>query len=425
MPNSTEQKTVKQRKVFFVSGYDPKGPGWYHGMFSREAKRQSELSGMTLEVSARHNFDNEQSVWTVQAKEAGVAVTSEYIFLRWDDIVRASWTRGPLTMLGVVFGNLYNYLRNGILWRLLGTSWNTFNAAFYPTAFVLLTILAGLLIGAGLSAVFAEGAFTIGLTVAIAAALTAMMLPIIDKKFVIYWMSRIFAFNLKQGRRDVPGLEERSQRFAQILIEAVNSEKYDEVLVVGHSTGAQLAVSVLGYSLELDPAFTEKKTTVSFMTLGGSIAMLAWLKEADWFCDQLETVANQQGLNWIDFSATQDGASFTLFDPVKGSGLQHDNQDNEKPKLLSIKMFQLFSKCRFKKVRFDWNKIHFQYICAGERLGDYDYFAIVAGCKTMTERFAHRETTRNFSKFRIKWLHRPVPQRTKANLETKIGSRSC
>ena len=425
MPNSTEQKTVKHRKVFFVSGYDPKGPGWYHGMFSREAKRQSALSDMNIEVGERRNIDKEQSVWTVRAKEDGIAVTSEYVFLRWDDIVRASWTRGTLTMLGVVFGNLYNYLRNGVLWRLLGTSWNTLNAAFYPTAFVLLTIIAGLIIGAGVASFVAEGIIATGLSVAIAIAFTAMVLPILDRKFVIYWMSRIFAFNLKQGTKSVPGLQDRSTAFAKIIVEAVNSEKYDEVLVVGHSTGAQLAVSVLANALAIDPNLTDKKTTVSFMTLGGSIAMLAWPRQAGWFCDQLESVANHNGLNWIDLSATQDGASFTLFDPVEGSGLRHANRDDKKPKLLSIKMFQLFSNSRFKKVRFDWNKIHFQYLCAGELLGEYDYFAIVAGCKTMTERFAHRETTRNFSGFRIKWLHRPVPQRTKENLETKTGSRSC
>ena len=149
------------------------------------------------------------------------------------------------------------------------------------------------------------------------------------------------------------------------------------------------------------------------MTLGNSISMLAWVDGADWFCEQLEQVANHPKINWIDFSATQDGASFTLFDPVEGSGLRHHNKDHKNPKLLSIKMFQLFSKARFKKVRHDWNKVHFQYLCAGELLGEYDYFAIVAGYMTMTERFAHRETTRNFSKYRIKWLYRPVPKRAR------------
>ena len=202
MPKPTSKKPVKHRKVFFISGYDPKGPGWYHGMFAHEAKLQADVSGMRLDVSARHNIDREQSVWTIKAREDGNNISSEYVFLRWDDIVRQSWTRGTLAMMGVVFGNFYNYLRNGILRRLLGTSWNTFNAAFYPTAFVLMTVIIGLSVGNYLAVnIVGSGILNVLLTLAIAAAFVAVALPVLDRKFVIYWMSRIFAFNLKQGKK--------------------------------------------------------------------------------------------------------------------------------------------------------------------------------------------------------------------------------
>ncbi len=412
MPNSTSKKTVKHRKVFFISGYDPKGPGWYHGLFVRQAKLQAELSGMRLDVSNRANIDATLSLWTIQGQENGHQITSQYVFLRWDDIVRKSWTRGTLAMMGVVSGNLYNYLRNGILWRLLGTSWITFNAAFYPSAFVLMTIIAGLLTGWGIATIIGiSGWLSILLVLVIAAGFATVVLPILDRKFVIYWMSRIFAFNLKQGQGEVEGLRERTGQFANLITQAANTGDFDEIVVVGHSTGCQLAVSVLATAIKAKPDIR-----LSFMTLGSSIAMMAWVKEAGWFCDQLEQVANHHGIEWIDFSATQDGASFTLFDPVEGSGLQHANAQDKKPKLLSIKMFQLFSPVRFKKIRHNWNRVHFQYLCASEVLGDYDYFAIVAGCKTMTERFEHRQTTRDFTKYRIKRLYRPVPKRSRAKI---------
>ena len=39
---------------------------------------------------------------------------------------------------------------------------------------------------------------------------------------------------------------------------------------------------------------------------------------------------------------------------------------------------------------------------ATQRAGDYDYFAITAGPLTLADRFAHRDTTRNFDRFKLK-----------------------
>ncbi len=36
--------------------------------------------------------------------------------------------------------------------------------------------------------------------------------------------------------------------------------------------------------------------------------MLSWQDEASWFCRQLERVAKDPAINWVDFSAAQDGA---------------------------------------------------------------------------------------------------------------------
>jgi len=111
-------------------------------------------------------------------------------------------------------------------------------------------------------------------------------------------------------------------------------------------------------------------------------------------------------LTWVDFTAAQDGACFALFDPVENSGLKHRDTKNPSPKLLSIKLFELYSKSRFQIVRRNWFQIHFQYLSAGERLGSYDYFAIVCGGKTLADRFSERQTTSDFKRFRSRLLAR-------------------
>ena len=62
----------------------------------------------------------------------------------------------------------------------------------------------------------------------------------------------------------------------------------DEVLVVGHSTGAQAAVSLLARALKLEADPGRHGSQVSLLTLGGSIPMLAWWPQSQWFRDELE-----------------------------------------------------------------------------------------------------------------------------------------
>jgi hypothetical protein len=145
---------------------------------------------------------------------------------------------------------------------------------------------------------------------------------------------------------------------------------------------------------------------MSLLTLGGSIPMLAWWPQSQWFRDELAAVATHPGLDWIDFTIAQDGACFALHDPVDSSGIAHPDGAEPKPKLLSAKLFDLYSPEAFQAVRHNWYQVHFQYLMAGERLGEYDYFAITAGPLTLPERYGHRATTRNFDRFKLKMFGR-------------------
>lgn len=405
------RRTVGRRTVFFISGFDPRGPAWYHGTYRREAERQSRLSGTHIAVGDRIRRGPEITAWSVAAETDGVETATDYVLLRWDDIVRRYWPRGTVRLWGVMASNLYHYLASGVLWRLLRTAWPTFICAFYPSAFVLtlalLTFICGLAVG--LFAAWLAGwpvwiMWPAGVTACLAG--TAAGMPILDHKLLIHWLTRIYAFNLLQARRQAPDLERRLDDFARHIVAAAQAGDADEILVVGHSTGAQTAASVLARALDLDPDLGRHGPAISFMTLGSSISMLSWQPEAGWFRDALKRLAWTPDIDWIDFTIAQDGACFALHDPVSSAGLDHPPDAEPKPKLLSLKLFDLFSPAEFDKVRRRWFRLHFQYLMAGERLADYDYFAITAGPLTLADRFAHRPTTRNFDRFKLRILGR-------------------
>jgi pimeloyl-ACP methyl ester carboxylesterase len=396
--------------VFYVSGYDPRGPLWYHGIYRREAARQSELSGLRIAVSRRDRGKSDIVTWKVDAETAGIETATDYSFLRWDDIVRSYWPRGR-KLAWLTFAVVLNFLWHGVLGRVLRTSWPTFICGTYPSGFVLALGLASLLVGlaGGYAVTLLAGwpgwaAWLIAAAAAIPA--TIYGTQILDRKFSIHWLTRIYAFNIQQVHRQTPELDRRLDAWAGIVAAAVASGKWDEVLIVGHSTGAQAAVSLLARALKLDPDLARHGAQISLLTLGGSIPMLAWWPQAQWFRDELARVALQPALDWIDFTIAQDGACFALHDPVESAGIAHPEGAEPKPKLLSAKLFDLYSPETFQAVRRNWYKVHFQYLMAGERLSEYDYFAITAGPLTLADRYSHRATTRDFDRFKFKMFGR-------------------
>jgi pimeloyl-ACP methyl ester carboxylesterase len=407
------QRVVRRRAVFYVAGYDPRGPLWYHGIYRREGAKQAELSGMRFAVSRREKTSDDVVTWKVAAEAGGVETggvetATDYHFLRWDDVVRQYWPRGP-RLAWLTFGVVATFIRHGVLGRVLTTSWPTFICGVYPSSFVLalgiVALLAGLAIGFAVSWLAGWPGWSGWLiALALAAPATAYGTHVLDRKFSIHWLTRIYAFNIRQVNRQTPELDRRLDGWAERVAEAVRSGECDEILVVGHSTGAQAAVSLVARALKLAP--DPGGCQLSLLTLGGSIPMLAWWPQSQWFREELERVATHPGLEWIDFTIAQDGACFALHDPVESSGIAHPQGAEPKPKLLSAKLFDLYSPESFDAVRRNWYKVHFQYLMAGERLGDYDYFAITAGPLTLSERYSHRPTTRDFDRFKLKMFGR-------------------
>jgi hypothetical protein len=398
-------QAVRRRIVFYVAGFDPKGPAFYHDNYRREAPLQARVGGMTIEVGQRERRGRYRAVWTVKATEEGNPVETEFVFLRWDDIVRQNWPRGSFRLFATMLSTYWQHIRSGFLLRTYATAWPTALAGAYPALFLILAVLLGAAVGALAGLLLApllDLSAWIALPAALAGAFAAIPIssPLLDRVFGIHWLIRIYTFALAHARREVEGLEERFFDFGRDLAAAARAGQADEILLIGHSTGAQAACSILGKALALDPDLGRRGPTVSFLTLGGSIPMLSWQPEAGWFREELQRIADCSDIDWIDFTIAQDGACFALHDPIASSGLVHPAGREPRPKLLNVRLFELYSPERFKRVHRQWFTIHFQYLEAGEQKADYDYFAITAGARRLGERYAHRASARDFRRFR-------------------------
>ena len=399
--NLSPARPVRRRRVFYFSGFDPQGPSHYHALYRTESAKQAIVSGFEVEVSARRRLGEHVTGWSVDALWGHERTHTEFEFMRWDDLVRHHWPRGRWALLRSTVQASVSLWRNGVMWQTLRTSWPAFLAVALPGALV-----AGLVLGSlGLCAlawaltqfghpVSAVAALLVGLS------LLAWLGRRAEARTHMAWLMRSLAFIVRQGRGQAADLEARLDRFAEHLSSALDDQDCDEWLIVGHSSGAMLAVSTLARALarrQSIPIGSPSHGGLSLLTLGQCMPMLSYQPEASAFRAELARVALDARVQWIDFGAPPDGCCFALADPTWVCG---DVVPGERrPKLLSPRFASLFSPAAYRKLKVDRYRCHFQYLMAGELAGDYDYFAVTSGPQRLADRFASTPTIRGFVQF--------------------------
>lgn len=398
--------SVSQRCLFYVSGFDPKGASHYHALYREQAALQSALTGQPIAVGARGRNAAGNPVWTVDSAEQGAAVHTAVEFLRWDDIVRQNWPKGHLPLWRDIVATTLVNLRQGALWRMLGMCWPPVVALFGPFVWLCAMLLGiPLAVGGGAAAGQALGGlWGLGAGALLALAAAGLAARRLEQRFGMYWLMRSYAFTARQARGQTPELEARLDQHARTLVARVAQSVDGEILVVGHSSGAIMATSIVARALQLDPQLGQRGPVLSVLTLGHCTPMLACLPQAQRFRAELQSLGTAQGLHWLDFSAPPDACCFALVDPLQplpGDPLPPSPRQPDRPKLLSPRFAQMFDAARYAPLRRDKFRIHFQYLMASQQVVDYDYFAITAGAQTLAQRFAHLPSEDNFTGLQV------------------------
>ncbi len=386
--------TVLRRTVFYISGYDPRGPRHYYQLYAAEGVKQAAVNGLALETGKRRSVDPFETSWTVTAG----SVTTQYRFLRYDDIVRQQWAGGPTAMYAGILRYTWRFLRVGVFRVMLRNSWPSFLAVIYPPALVLGSFLLAALLGLLMALVLRPWAGDVAYLAIIGAlALPFLTYRLFEKWLNVYWLARSCTFLVDRSMGRVPGIEERCREFAARVAQAVMSGENDEVLVAGHSVGTHLAVTVAARALEQ----IGKEQRFSLLTMGQATSMTPDEPTSHQFREDLLAISISPQVDWIDVTSAIDGACIALSDMLEMSGIARPGGARHQPKLVSARFNKLFSPETYAAIRRDFLRAHFQYLMAAELPGDYDYFLITAGDRTLAERFAHLDSVTGFKRFRM------------------------
>ncbi len=391
MGQQSQHQQVQRRRVFYIPGYDPIHPRRYRELYRKEGAAQAEISGYEIALSPKTTGG--PYGWHVVGKIEDGETQADVEVLVWSDIVRDSMSDSiPATYLQLL-RTAWTYIGSGALWRLMRLRKGPVIAALYPVVFLLVQLVLALVAAYGI------GRLITTVAPGWAAWAGLLIVPLLlewfrrrDNRFFAYYLMHDYAYSARLQGAHPRELEARMAEFSERIVAALE-EDYDEVLVVGHSSGAHLAVSILA-DLIRDGRVPSGGPALGFLSLGQVVPMVSFLPKAHRLRTDLAYLCTREDLVWVDVTAPGDGCAFALCDPVSVTGVA-PRSGKRWPLVISAAFSQTLSPARWKALRWRFFRLHFQYLCAFDQPGDYDYFRITAGPRTLADRFEERAPSKS------------------------------
>ena len=397
---STSDTRVKRRKVFYIPGYDPFPPRRYRELYRKEGAAQAALSGYTLDLQG--GTPGAGFGWQARTEIDGQITVAEIEILVWSDIVQESFHDSILLTYLAMIRTAWIYISTGALWRLMRLRKGPVIAALYPVVMLTGQLVLAILLG-GIAGRLALSLLAVFMPAATAGdpvwppyfqALVAVLVAVAllrwfrdrDGKIFAYYLMHDFAHSASHLGAYPPDLHSRLDAFGETIAEALQGD-VEEVLVVGHSSGAHLAVTVLAELIRRG-SVPRESPALSFLSLGQVVPMLSFLPDAHELRRDLRFLSTREEITWVDVTAPGDGCAFALCDPVGVSG--QATSGKRWPLVFSAAFTQSLSPARWRALRWRFFRLHFQYLCAFDQPKDYDYFQITAGPRTLGDRYAGR-----------------------------------
>lgn len=355
-----------KRKIFYLSGFDPRGPRFYHQLYEEQAALYGVRAGREIVVGKRRRQPPHSARWTIEDKTADTI--TDNVFLGWDDVVRDHWVKNPIALLWRSIVAYYNFTTR-VDWTHVITFPRGVRFAFYypGVSAVLLPILFGLLLWYPAIALLG---WTWGAVAALAIAVAVSMF--IVRKIQGFWLLRFIIFNdtLADDRLD-PAIETRMDEFVE-AIRASFDEDWDEILFVTHSNGSIMGIPMMARLIET--CGSNLPDHFAFVTLGSCIPLIGCRKDSHRFGALLDTVGQGDFL-WLDIGSITDGACIAGIDPcVATPRPRRANLFQTSPR-----WFKYCDPATYDARRRNKYEVHFDYLRTFDRLSPLDYIAISSG----------------------------------------------
>src|SRR5262249_40038357 len=146
----------------------------------------------------------------------------------------------------------------------------------------------------------------------------------------------------------------------------------------GHSGGGALAPAVIARALERDPDIGRRGPPLVLLTLGSIAPGAALHPQAGPPRPGPPRPPGRAALGGGDRPSRAGIQEFWDFDPVEGIGA-HAGEARCNPWIWMLRFRDMLSPQLFRRLRFDFFRLHYQFIMANDRRARYDYFMLLTG----------------------------------------------
>jgi predicted alpha/beta hydrolase family esterase len=324
-----------KRKIFYIPGFDPRSEAYYKKLLLAQFP---EIKDSLL--------SNEKSRVVFQHENLEV----DYEILSWHKAIRSYWESGFLGNLKNVKTTFSDYVFKGTWGRLFKLSQSDgLQKAFSPYFFFIWLLL----ISFGLSyfswSVLSGQATLMTLLVFVGFGIANVLLYRGLDKLNLFWVNRIMDFFVRYSKQEVPLVIQAEADFKAKVLNALSSNDYDEVVLVAHSVGTILCLSIMA---ELAEEGLGKDLTI--VTLGHCVSGVSILPEAAWFNDKLRQIQSRK-FKWIDVTSGKDAVTFYKVTPAYHAAVLPDLT-------LSAGFHEIFDKPFYTSLKWKFYQIHFLYL---------------------------------------------------------------
>jgi hypothetical protein len=345
---------IRRRRVIYVEGYDPQGAKGYYRLFDRSWARFLKVWPLKSRLSELAVDSLDFAHWDVEAAGPNWQVVTRYDFLRQEHMIRAYMAEPLLRQIPRALAWAFDYVVSGAIFRVLRASpYFGLVLLYFQTMLIwwlLLSAAGGWLVALGTARVFGLGgwgnlaAVPVGILASIAIFLA--LRPLANRLF---------------------------------LIQINNHWPYLCEFARGEATCFDaLAPAVMVRALELDPDIGRKGPPVVLVTLGSIAPGAALHPRAARLRAVFARLAVEPSVLWIDSQSRADVLNFWNFDPVEGIGARVEGR-RYNPLIWKVRFGDMLSRQFYWRIRFNFFRLHYQFIMASDRRAPYDYFLLVCG----------------------------------------------